>query len=94
MTDAALGQTWIKEAPIVIVIAAVYERTTSRYGERGIRYVHMEAGHVGQNLYLQAVAQGLGMVVVGAFYDDQAQKILRLPADHKLLYLIPVGRPK
>jgi len=52
LTDAALGQTWIREAPIVIVIAAVYERTTSRYGERGIRYVHMEAGHIGQNLYL------------------------------------------
>jgi len=63
-------------------------------GELGIRYVHMEAGHVGQNLYLQAVARGLGMVVVGAFYDDQVQKILRLPADHKPLYLIPVGRPK
>jgi SagB-type dehydrogenase family enzyme len=63
----------VREAPINIVIAAVYERTTNRYGERGIRYVHMEAGHVGQNLYLQAVARGLGMVVVGAFYDDQVQ---------------------
>ena len=94
LADAALGQSWVGEAPIVIVIAAVYERTTARYGERGIRYVHMEVGHVGQNLYLQAVARELGMVVVGAFYDDEVQRILQLPADHKPLYLVPVGHPE
>jgi SagB-type dehydrogenase family enzyme len=93
LVGAALGQTWVKEAPIDIVIAAVYERTTDRYGDRGIRYVHMEAGHVGQNLYLQAEALGLGMVVVGAFYDDQVQTLLRLPANQKPLYIIPIGHP-
>lgn len=93
LADAALGQDWVREAPVNIVIAAVYERTTGRYGDRGIRYVHMEAGHVGQNLYLQAEARGLGVVVVGAFHDDQVQKLLRLPADEKPLYIIPVGHP-
>jgi len=94
LAEAALGQRWVEEAPINIVIAAVYERTTGRYGERGIRYVHMEVGHVGQNLYLQAVARGLGMVVVGAFHDGRVQELLRLPVDQRPLYIIPVGRPR
>jgi SagB-type dehydrogenase family enzyme len=82
------------EAPISIVLVAVYERTTSKYGERGIRYVQMEAGHVGQNLYLQATALGLGMVTVGAFNDDEVQEILQLPKEQKPLYIIPVGHPE
>ena len=93
LADAALGQSWVREAPVDIVVAAVYERTTGRYGDRGIRYVHMEAGHIGQNLYLQAVARGLGMVTVGAFDDDWVQRLLQLPADQKPLYIIPIGHP-
>ena len=93
LADAALGQSFIGEAPVDIVVAAVYARTTGRYGDRGIRYVHMEAGHVGQNLYLQAVARGLGMVTVGAFDDDRVQQLLQLPADQKPLYIIPIGHP-
>lgn len=93
LADAALGQSPIREAPISIVIAAIYERTTNRYGERGIRYVHMEAGHVGQNIYLQAVARGLGTVVIGAFEDSQVQKVLKLPENQNPLYIVPVGYP-
>ncbi len=91
---AALGQPWVANAPIDIVLAAVYERTTKVYGERGVRYVHMEAGHIGENIYLEATALGLGTVVVGAFYDDQVKKILKLPEDQRPLYIIPVGHPK
>lgn len=94
LADAALGQEWVREAPISIVIVAIYERTTGRYGERGIRYVHMEAGHVGQNIYLQAVARGLGTVVVGAFYDDGVSRLLQLPGEQKPLYILPVGYPR
>lgn len=54
----------------------------------------MEVGHAGQNIYLQATALGLGAVVVGAFEDTEVQKVLRLPEDHKPLYIIPVGYPK
>lgn len=93
LADAALGQSWVREAPVNIVIVAVYERTTGRYGDRGIRYVHIEVGHVGQNLYLQAEARGLGMVVVGAFSDDEVQQLLQLPADQKPLYILPIGHP-
>lgn len=93
VAQACLGQTFIQEAPIAIVIAAEYERTTIHYGERGIRYVHMEAGHAGENICLQAVALGLGTVVVGAFTDEDVQQVLGLPEERTPLYVMPVGYP-
>jgi len=92
LAGATLAQPCVKEGAISIVFAAVYERTTVKYGDRGIRYVHMEAGHAGQNLCLQATAMGLGVVTVGAFHDEQVSKLLNLPQDEKPLYIIPVGR--
>jgi len=89
--EAALKQRWVLEAPINIVITAVYERTTRIYGERGIRYVHMEVGHVGENIYLQAIALGLGTVAVGAFFDDKVWDILGNPPNEHPLYIMPVG---
>jgi SagB-type dehydrogenase family enzyme len=87
---ASLNQEWIKEAPICIIIAADFSRTTSRYGARGERYVYMEAGHVGQNIYLQATALDLGTVAVGAFYDDQLRSIIG--CEEAPIYIFPVGR--
>ena len=78
---AALGQSSVNEGAIVIIIAAVYERTTKKYGDRGVRYVHMEAGHAAQNVYLQAAALDLGMVTVGAFHDSSGKFILGLAED-------------
>lgn len=92
LANAALNQQFITEAPLNIVITAIYERTTNRYGERGIRYVHMEAGHAAQNVYLQAVALKLGTVVIGAFNDEQVANILALPGNEVPLYIMPVGR--
>ena len=92
LCSAAVSQRWVRDASINIVLAAVYERTTQRYGERGVRYVHMEVGHVGENIYLQAESLGLGTVVIGAFYDDWVQKLLSLPENQKPLYIIPIGR--
>jgi len=92
LADAALAQPCVKEGAIVIVFTAVYERTTGKYGDRGIRYVHMEVGHAAQNLCLQATAMGLGVVTVGAFNDGQVTKLLNLPQDEHPLYIIPVGR--
>ena len=93
LARAALNQACVQEGAIDIVIAAVYGRTTQKYGERGIRYVHMEAGHAAQNLYLQATAMELGMVTVGAFYEEQVREILSLPENEEPLYIVPVGRP-
>ncbi|MDR7475870.1 MAG: SagB/ThcOx family dehydrogenase, partial [Armatimonadota bacterium] len=73
LADAALGQRCVGEGAAVLVLAAVYERTAQRYGDRGIRYVHMEVGHAAQNVYLQGVTLGLGTVVVGAFHDQQVR---------------------
>lgn len=94
LATAALGQACVREAPAVFVIAAVYERTARKYSNRAERYVKMEAGHACQNLLLQATALGLAAVPVGAFHDDQIQRILALPKNHEPLYLIPVGRKR
>jgi len=92
LADAALAQSWVKDGAVSIVLTAVYERTTDKYGERGIRYIHMEAGHAAQNLCLQAIAMGLGTVTVGAFHDEQVTKLLNLTEDEQPLYVIPIGR--
>ena len=78
-------------APAVLVITAVYERTMKKYGKRGRRYVHMDAGHAAENVYLQAEARGLGTVIMGAFDDERVQAVLGLPDDHQPLGLMPVG---
>lgn len=88
---AALGQGFLADAPVDVLIAADYSRTTRRYGSRGNLYVHIEVGHIGQNIYLQAEALGLGTVAVGAFRDDAVAKVFALPAGLKPLYLMPVG---
>lgn len=90
LSRAALEQRMIERAPVSIVIAADYHRTAGHYGQRGIRYVHMEAGHVGQNISLQAVALNMGTVMIGAFDDQQIKEILSI--DEEPLYIIPVGK--
>jgi SagB-type dehydrogenase family enzyme len=87
-------QMFIAEAPVSLVITAEYERTTGKYGDRGVRYVHMEAGHVGQNVYLQAEALGLGTVTVGAFQDEEICQALNLPSAYRPLYVMPIGHPE
>jgi len=87
---AALEQRMIERAPISIIIAADYHRTTGHYGQRGVRYVHMEGGHVGQNVSLQAVALNMGTVMIGAFEDQRVQEVLEIEEDP--LYIIPVGK--
>jgi SagB-type dehydrogenase family enzyme len=94
LASVALGQQCIRESSAVAVIAAVYERVEKKYARRGERYVKVEAGHVAQNILLQAVSLGLGAVPVGAFHDDDVRKVLNLPSDHEPLYLIPLGHIK
>lgn len=93
LSRAALNQRWVREAPVNIVICAVYERTTNYYGERGVRYVHIEVGHVGQNIYLMATALGLGTVAVGAFYDSHVARIISAKPEEHPLYIMPIGVP-
>jgi len=86
----ALGQDALIEAPAVFVITAVFALTQRKYGPRGRRYVHMEAGHAAQNLLLQAAALNLGGVAIGAFNDLELHEILGLPNNEAPLYLIAV----
>ena len=92
LSQASLWQKWVQEAPIDIVIAAVYERTTGKYGNRGITYVQLEGGHAAQNIYLQATALDMGMVTVGAFHDGQVKEVMAMTQNERPLYVIPVGR--
>ena len=93
LARAASGQEYIYEAPADIVICAIYERTLRRYGARGERYVHIEVGHAGQNIYLQATAIGLATVAIGAFYDEPVREALRLDKQYRPLYIMPIGKP-
>ncbi|MGC9360786.1 MAG: SagB/ThcOx family dehydrogenase [Anaerolineae bacterium] len=91
---AGLEQEPLAQAPMILAINGVYQRTQAKYGERAERYVLLEAGHVAQNVLLEAVALGLGAVPIGAFYEDTVAKALELPAEARLVYLIPVGHPQ
>jgi len=90
--EAALGQSCVKSGAAVIVICAIFERTTGKYGERGLGYVHMEAGAASQNIYLQSVSLGLGTVVVGGFSPAKVKRVMNIKDNEQPLYLMPVGR--
>jgi len=94
LASAALGQSPVRDGAIVLVVAAVYERTTAKYGRRGVQYVHMEIGHVAQNVYLQAESLELGTVFIGAFSDNRVQDVLQMPEAEHPLGLMPIGRPR
>jgi SagB-type dehydrogenase family enzyme len=90
---AGLGQGALREAGAVIALAAVPARTTRKYGERGLRYVYMEAGHIAENILLEAVSLGLGAVPVGAFADERLDGLLGIDGREEIsVYLVAVGK--
>jgi len=91
LASAAWGQGFIEAAPLTLVFAAQFARTTTHYGQRGVRYVYMEAGHAAQNVHLQAEAFRLGSVAVGAFDDASVSKVLSLPDYLEPIYMVVVG---
>jgi SagB-type dehydrogenase family enzyme len=103
IASAALDQSFIMQAAAIIIITAIFERTTNSYGKRGIQYVQQEAGAVAQNIHLQAVSLNIGTVMVGAFRDDQVKRLL-LPhlrnfnndfsVNEEPLLLMPLGKIK
>lgn len=92
IAGAALDQSCVGTAPAIIAIAAVYDRVTGKYGDRGVMYTHMEVGLAGQNIHLQAETLALGAVMVGAFYEEKVGKLLEVPSAEVVLALMPVGR--
>ena len=91
LSKAVLSQPMVKDAFASIVISAVYPRITSKYGKRGIRYAHMEAGHAAQNVYLMGVELGIGTCAIGAFEDEEVRKVLKMPVNEDPLYIMPLG---
>jgi len=90
---AAHGQPCVVSAPAQFIFSAVPERITDRYGQRGILYTDLEAGHAAQNLMLRAVELGLGTVAIGAFDPAAVDRLLGLEPGESVLYIICVGHP-
>lgn len=94
LKSAALNQNCIGQAPLSIIIAAKFTRTTIKYGERGIRYCYLEAGHCCQNILLEAVSLNLASVPLGAFADEKVDEVLQLREGLSSLYIICIGQSK
>jgi len=93
MVVAGIGQQMLSEASVCVVLTAIFQRTRWRYRERTYRYVLLEAGHIAQNVYLEATSMGLGACAIGAFLDDALNKLLGLDGNEEAaLYIVTVGR--
>jgi len=88
------NQTAIQEAPCTVIVAAAFDGPRERFGVRADGFVYMEAGHVGQNLQLQAGALGLSSLPVGGFDPERVAEALSLPDDHTPVYTMPIGHPR
>ena len=93
LSEACLRQSVVAEAGAVFVIAAVFERTTGKYGARAERYVNQEVGCAAQNIALQAVSLGLGTCMVGAYDDARVARTAGLAKNEAPLVILPVGKP-
>ncbi len=93
LETAAFGQSTVADAPAVIVVAAVFRRTRTKYGALAEAFVNREAGHATQNMLLEATASGLAAVPIGGIDGNQVKRILALPPDEDVLYLVPIGYP-
>ncbi len=94
LAAAALDQEAVAKAPATVVVTADPAVLAERYRSRSTRYCVLEAGHVAQNILLEAVALGLAAVPVGAFDDEAVRAAVELPPEHLALYLVPVGEPR
>ncbi len=92
LAKAALNQSFIKEASAALIVSAFFKKTTDRYGERGIQYVYIEAGHLSQNVYLQAESLNLLTVAVGAFNEEDIKEIVKMEEKETPIYIMPIGK--
>ena len=92
ITAAGLEQEMLGDADVTFVLSAIFDRVRHKYGERGFRYAYIEAGHISQNIYLQAVSLGLGSVSIGAFLDEEINKLIGIDGrTEAVIYLHAVG---
>ncbi len=83
-----------RDAAAVLFHTADLQRAVTKYGDRAYRYLHMDAGHLGQRLNLAAIRLGLGVSGIGGFFDDEVNEVLGIPADEAVLYITTLGRPR
>jgi SagB-type dehydrogenase family enzyme len=93
LAELTMGQEMVRDTNVVIVVTAIRERTMGKYGQRGYRYVWIDAGHLGQSFYLVATALGLGPVAIGGFLDAEVNALLDLPAGEEAVYILCLGQP-
>ncbi len=93
ISQAALRQQSLAKAACNILIAGSVKKVAAKYGLRARQYMLLEAGHIAQNIHLQAVSLGLGSVPIGAFEDRKVEKICGLPSEEQAIYLLAVGHP-
>lgn len=89
-----LGQELGRDAAAVLFHTADLKTAVAQYGDRVYRYLHMDAGHLGQRLNLAAIHLNLGVSGIGGFFDDQVNEVLGIPADEAVLYITTLGRPR
>jgi SagB-type dehydrogenase family enzyme len=95
LADVALGQPYLETAAVVFLLTGYYERLRWKYGERAYRYMCMDVGFLGENLYLAATALGLGVCAIAGFIDDAFEKVLEIDGEEEIpLLLTTVGVPR
>ena len=96
LSGIANGQPWVKQAPIDILITGNYLKMVDKYGDKDLstRFVDLEAGHVGENIYLESESLGLVTVSLGSFNEKQLVQLLNIPNNETPIYIFPVGHPK
>jgi SagB-type dehydrogenase family enzyme len=94
LQEAASGQQSVGAAPACMVIAGEFERSARKYRDRAERYCWLEAGHIAQNILLQATALELAGVPVGGYDDEKTVEAMKLPKGWRVLYLLPIGHPQ
>ncbi len=95
LAKAALGQEMVATSAVTLIWTAIIDRCRVKYGERGYRYLYLDAGHAGQNLYLAATAMDLGCCTIGAFFDDEVNQLLGVDGlQETVLYMGAVGKPR
>ena len=89
-----LGQDLGRDAAAVLFHTADLKKAIGKYGDRAYRYLHLDAGHLGQRLNLAAIHLRLGVSGIAGFFDDQVNEVLGIPSDEAVLYITTLGRPR
>ena len=93
LTAAALSQSMVAQSAATFILTGIIGRSKWKYMERAYRYLYLDAGHIGQNLYLAATSLGLGCCTIGAFFDDEVNNIIGADGEKETaVYLGVIGR--